>query len=83
VPNLAVFFSRKGRIFPITNKSSDYVPGDIVTWLLPSGRDHIGMVTDRKSASGSYLVEHNIGYGPMIEDVLFDWKINGHYRYGG
>ncbi len=81
VPNLMVFFSRKGQSQPITDKPADFIPGDIVTWMLPSGRDHIGMVTDRKSAYGRYMVEHNIGYGPKIEDVLFEWKITGHYRF--
>jgi uncharacterized protein YijF (DUF1287 family) len=33
--------------------------------------------------SGRHLIEHNIGAGPKIEDVLFDWKITGHYRYFG
>ena len=81
VPNLMAFFTRKGQSLATTDKSEDYAPGDIVTWMLPGGRDHIGMVTDRKSVYGRYLVEHNIGYGPKIEDVLFDWKITGHYRY--
>jgi len=26
------------------------------------------------------MIEHNIGQGPRIEDVLFNWKITGHYR---
>ena len=30
VPNLAVFFSRKGQTIEITDKPADYVPGDIV-----------------------------------------------------
>ncbi len=81
VPNLMVFFRRKGESLPITTDAKDYAPGDIVTWMLPSGRDHIGMVVDRKSLLGRPLVEHNIGYGPQIENVLFDWKITGHYRY--
>lgn len=81
VPNLQVFFSRKGQSLPITENASDYLPGDIVTWMLPSGRDHIGMVVDKKSWSGRHMVEHNIGEGPKIENVLFDWKITGHYRY--
>jgi uncharacterized protein YijF (DUF1287 family) len=29
------------------------------------------------------MIEHNIGQGPRIEDVLFNWKITGHYRYYG
>jgi len=45
---------------------------------------HIGMVVDQKSPrSGRYLVVHNFGRGPQMEDVLFDWKIIGHYRYLG
>lgn len=81
VPNLMAFFARKGQSLPITKDGKDYLPGDIVTWMLPSGRDHIGMVVDRKSLLGRPLVEHNIGEGPQIENVLFDWKITGHYRY--
>ncbi len=72
VPNLAVFFARKGQSLSVTN---GFEPGDIVVWMLPSGRDHIGMVVKGN------LVEHNIGEGPKIEDVLFAWKIAGHYRY--
>ena len=81
VPNLQVFFARKGKSLPITQNASDYQPGDIVTWMLPGNHDHIGMVVDRKSWSGRYMVEHNIGEGPKIENVLLDWKITGHYRY--
>src|SRR5512140_175777 len=46
VPNLMAFFSRRGQSLATTSKPVDYAPGDIVTWILPSGRDHIGMVTD-------------------------------------
>jgi len=81
VPNLMIFFSRKGESLAVTKDASDYLPGDIVTWMLASGRDHIGMVTDQKSWYGRPLVEHNIGWGPQIDNVLFDWKITGHYRY--
>jgi hypothetical protein len=41
------------------------------------------MVVDKKAASGRYMVVHNIGQGPRIEDVLFAWKITGHFRYYG
>ena len=83
VPNLMVFFSRKGTILPMTRRPEDYSPGDIVAWDLGGGITHIGIVVDRKGASGSYMVVHNIGRGPQMEDVLFDWKIIGHYRYYG
>ena len=81
VPNLQVFFRRRGQSLPITHNADDYLPGDIVTWMLPGNHDHIGMVVDQKSWTGRPLVEHNIGEGPKIENVLFEWKITGHYRY--
>jgi len=84
VPNLVVFFSRKGKTLPVTDRAEDYSPGDLVTWDLGGNVPHIGIVTDRKSESnGHYMAMHNIGRGPMLEDVLFSWKITGHYRYFG
>src|SRR5438309_417913 len=84
VPNLMVFFSRKGESLAITERAEDYAPGDLVTWDLRGNVPHIGIVVDQKSrASGRYMLEHNIGRGPQIEDVLFNWKITGHYRYCG
>lgn len=81
VPNLEVFFSRNGVIKPITNNAKDYLPGDIVSWRLDNGRPHIGIVTSKLSADKHPLVMHNIGYGQVAEDVLFKWKIVGHYFY--
>lgn len=82
VPNLRVFFARHGRSLPVTARGADYAPGDLVTWTLPGNLPHIGMVTDRKSADGARpLIVHNIGAGPVLEDMLFDYEITGHYRY--
>jgi len=83
VPNLMVFFSRKGESLPISTRAEDYDPGDLVTYDLGGNVPHIGIVVDRRGASGRYMIEHNIGQGPRIEDVLFNWKITGHYRYYG
>lgn len=80
VQNLAVFFTRHGQALPISNEAKDYQPGDIVTWRLADGHPHIGLVSDR-SANGRPLLVHNIGAGAQLEDVLFDFKITGHYRY--
>ena len=82
VPNLRVFFARKGETLPITSRAEDYTPGDLVTWDLGGNVPHIGVVVDRK-AGGRYMIVHNIGEGPQMEDVLFLWKITGHYRYFG
>ncbi len=82
VPNLEVFFSRKGKNKPISKSVSDYTPGDIVSWRLDNGRPHIGIVTSIKSPNThNYLIMHNIGYGQIMEDVLFRWDIVGHYSY--
>ncbi len=82
VPNLEVFFTRKGKVKPITKNAEDYVPGDIVSWRLDNGRPHIGIVINKKSGDNQrYLVMHNIGFGQVAEDVLFSWKITGHFTY--
>ena len=84
VPNLMVFFSRKGESLVITRDPADYSPGDLVTWDLGGGVPHIGIVVNEESAPGGrHLIVHNIGQGPRREDVLFAWKITGHYRYYG
>jgi uncharacterized protein YijF (DUF1287 family) len=84
VPNLMAFFRRKGESLPITTRAIDYAPGDLVTWDLGGNVPHIGIVVDQKTRwSGRYMVVHNIGEGPRMEDVLFNWKITGHYRYFG
>jgi uncharacterized protein YijF (DUF1287 family) len=84
VPNLMVFFQRKGETLPITSRAEDYSPGDLVTWDLGGGVPHIGIVVDQKSRwGGRYMIVHNIGEGPRMEDVFFNWKITGHYRYFG
>ncbi len=81
VPNLQAFFSRHGVVLPISDNASDYQAGDLVTWMLPGNLPHIGIVTDRKSPAGTPIIVHNIGWGPKADDILFAYKITGHYRY--
>ena len=77
---LMVFFKRKGIEKAMTKNAEDYKTGDIVCWILPKNLTHIGVVTKQKSADGKrYLIVHNIGAGQVMEDILFDWKIIGHY----
>ena len=83
VPNLMVFFARKGTELPITAEASDYRPGDIVCWDLGGGIMHIGIVSRERSADGLRpLIVHNIGAGQVLEDLLFKARIIGHFRYG-
>ena len=82
VPNLQTFFTRKGKKLKVTEKPEDYQPGDLVTWMLDNKLPHIGVVVDQKSKDNQrYLIVHNIGAGPKMEDVLFAYPISGHYRY--
>jgi uncharacterized protein len=81
VPNLETFFGRFGETLPVSDKITDYKPGDIVTWMLPGSHTHIGIVVDKKGPSGRYMIVHNIGVGQVMEDVLFEYDIRNHYRY--
>ena len=82
VPNLMTFFKRKGEEKIISEKSEDYLPGEIVCWSLGGGIVHIGIVVNKKSNDGKrFLIVHNIGDGQVLEDCLFKYEIIGHYRY--
>ncbi len=82
VPNLQTYFKRQGKSLAIEVAGDKFLPGDIVTWDLGTGIDHVGIVVNVWSKpSKRYLIVHNIGAGARMEDVLFAWKITGHYRY--
>ncbi len=82
VPNLMVYFQRAGKQLPLTRVESDYLPGDIVVWRLPSGPLHIGMASNRFApGTNRPLMVHNIGEGAQCEDVLFAFTLIGHYRW--
>ncbi len=79
VPNLRTFFSRHGKSLGVSDNPADYKAGDLVTWDL-SGRPHIGIVSNRSKNSVPFII-HNIGVGTQENDILFRFKITGHYRY--
>ena len=84
VLNLATFFRRYGTVLRITNDPRDYKPGDLVTWNLnPRGSTpHIGVVMPGHSRDGQRpLILHNMGSGQIVQDILFSFKITGHFRY--
>ena len=85
VPNLRAFFKRHGKSLSISDNPNDYKPGDLVTWNLKSNGSlpHIGIVTNLYSINENHpIIMHNIGMGQVLEDMLFDYEITGHYRYG-
>lgn len=82
VPNLQRFFERKGNKLRTSSNPEDYQPGELVTWVLPGNLPHIGIVTDQRDpVTKRPLIVHNIGAGPRLEDMLFDYPITGHYRF--
>jgi uncharacterized protein YijF (DUF1287 family) len=82
VPNLQKFLERADAQIPTARTAAAYLPGDLVTWMLPGNLPHIGIVSDRQAPrSGNPLIIHNIGAGPAEEDMLFAYPITGHYRY--
>lgn len=82
VPNLQVYFQRHGQSLALSENPDHYKEGDIVTWMLPGNLPHIGLVV-KEAVQGSHgvMIVHNIGAGPQMEDMLFDYKITGHYRF--
>ena len=80
------FLSLHGEMLPISEFAEDYRPGDLVTYYRPQNRSstaHIAIVSDVLAPSGRYMIVHNRGWGPQLEDALFVDKITGHYRFAG
>jgi len=80
VPNLMRYFERHQIVLEEKLKLKEsYQAGDIVAWELGNGLLHIGIASETKM-SGTPLIIHNIGSGAMQEDILFKFKVIGHYR---
>ena len=79
VPNLMKFFERRGKALQLDSKCK---PGDIIAWQLAHGLFHIGILSNEiVPGTNRYYMIHNIGAGAQKEDVLYDFKIIGHYRW--
>lgn len=82
VPNLEIFFTRKGKKLNVSKDPNDYKTGEIVTWMINGNLPHIGIITNKKSPDGKRLmIVHNVGAGQVLEDCLFKYAIVGHYKY--
>lgn len=83
IPNLQRFFVRNGQDIPVSRVPSNYVNGDIVTWRLPDGDIHTGVIVPGPGARNEERwVVHNNGAGVQWDDALLDYEIVGHYRFG-
>ena len=82
VPNQMKYFERQGASLGISSRAEDYKPGDVVCWRLNNGLTHTGIVVNIYSKDGSRpMIVHNIGAGQVVEDILFEFTIIGHYRF--
>jgi uncharacterized protein len=82
VPNLQVFWKRKGAALSVPSSLTDWQPGDLVTQMLPGNLPHVGIVlAERDETSGNPLVIHNIGSGTRLEDILPRFTMTGRYRF--
>ncbi|MBL8509963.1 MAG: DUF1287 domain-containing protein [Chitinimonas sp.] len=82
VPNIQTFMTRAGAALPVSQEPGSYAPGDLVTWRLPGNLPHIGIVSDQRvGGSKRPKIIHNIGAGPVEDEILFRYPITGHYRY--
>ncbi|NJR42212.1 MAG: DUF1287 domain-containing protein [Akkermansiaceae bacterium] len=82
VPNLQTYFQRQNYQLklPADKDPAKFLPGDIVTCIVPPNLPHIMIVSNRKTEGGTPLIIHNIGNGTQEEDMLFRFKLTGHYR---
>jgi uncharacterized protein YijF (DUF1287 family) len=84
VANLQRFFERNGESLKPSRHAMDYAPGDIVVWSLASAEKHIGIVVPGPEGSTHQpWVVHHLDDKVRWENVLFDFRIEGHYRYHG
>ena len=81
VPNLQVFFKRRGASLPVTDKPTDYKPGDLITCTVAGRLPHIAMVVPAPDGGSTPWIVHNIGNGPQLENRLFEFPLTGHYRF--
>ena len=83
VPNMEVYFKRKGYKIPIGKQGdfSTYQPGDLVVWRIHNDLTHIGIVSDKKVPETShYYIIHNPFQGVEISDWLGEFEIINHFR---
>ena len=85
VKNMIVFFERNHISLTIDlNKIEDWQPGDIVVFQ-SGGKDHIGIISDKRNEKGIPYLIHNGGQENREEDGLefyneYVWPITKHFR---
>ncbi|PHS23835.1 MAG: DUF1287 domain-containing protein [Robiginitomaculum sp.] len=83
VPNLQTFFTRQEAKIAATDAKRVYQAGDVLSWVLPGGLTHMGIVVVPATDEHPPQIVHNIGLGPQQSDLPMGWRLTGQYRYGG
>lgn len=79
VRNLRVFFDTYATLMTVEpDDIAAWQPGDIVIF---GDNDHIGIVSDKRSAEGRTYIIHNGGQPNREEDYLKRGSITAHYRF--
>lgn len=83
IPNLQRFFERHGETLPTSREAGDYQFGDVVVWSLANAEKHIGIVVPGPGtrATEPWVVHMLDETGMKWENILFDYQIEGHFRY--
>ena len=82
VPNLQVFFARRGAELARPATPGAWLPGDLVTQTVAKGLPHIAIVSATLNPAGQHpMVIHNIGRGTVLEDTLGAFPVTGRYRF--
>ena len=84
IPNLQRFFERKGETLSTSREAAAFFLDWHDSLNKYSGIDdkHIGIVVPGPGKHmGEPWVVHNIGSGVKWENILFDYKIEAHFRY--
>ena len=82
VPNLQTFFTQQGAKVPATSVKRVYQAGDVLSWVLPGGLTHMGIVVAPATETRPAQIVHNIGLGPQQSNLPTGWRLTGQYRYG-
>ena len=84
IVNLRIFFARHGTV--LTNEIIPGDPENLAQWqggdiVITDDPEHIGIVSDKRNASGVPYVIHNPGPCPRESNTLRFWKVTAHFRY--
>jgi uncharacterized protein YijF (DUF1287 family) len=82
VPNLQTFFTRQETKIAASDDNLIYQAGDVLSWVLPGGLTHMGIVIAPATETRPAQIVHNIGLGPQQSDLPTGWRLTGQYRYG-